>query len=503
MNNGTKGEQVSTPGQVEWRHRYEGSNGPVVTPRPRPSSVAAGAKVNDAYRLATEVMKAKASGHLRYWRGDYYHFRDGAFRRMSPHEIAAVINLAAEQVFTDAYRREREAWERGARKGKEPVKHSVTCTTTSDVSNVLRSLPEIRLDDDLCPPCWVDNVNGPNAAECVVVTNGIVDLSTGRRHDHNPSFFSLGMVSYPHDENAGCPDWDVITESLPDQETRETLDEWLGYCLTRDMSHEKFLLLVGHPRSGKGTILHVLQHLVGSQSYAAVNLNNFGGTFAAQKLVGKLVAVDGDVRLRSKKDEVAMITARLISIVGRDATDIDIKHKEAVTANLTCRFSFACNANAIPKIGDADGAVAARTLALMTGESRTGREDLGLKGRILTQLPGILNRAIAGLRRLRERGSFRQPASGQHIVDQLAGDPVRQFVRTCCDLEADARAPTADLYKSWCEWCRLNGRPPGTDATFGAAVLAIDGVTKSRPTVEGNRVWVYDGISIHARQDAV
>ena len=52
-------------------------------------------------------------------------------------------------------------------------------------------------------------------------------------------------------------------------------------------------------------------------------------------------------------------------------------------------------------------------------QSFAGREDLTLKARLAAELPRILNWAITGWKRLRARGHFVQPPSGQPLVDEL------------------------------------------------------------------------------------
>ena len=66
--------------------------------------------------------------------------------------------------------------------------------------------------------------------------------------------------------------------------------------------------------------------------------------------------------------------------------------------------------NELPRITDASGALASRFVLLTLRNSFLGREDLQLTDKLLTELPGILNAALKGLDRLRDRGNFRMPA---------------------------------------------------------------------------------------------
>jgi putative DNA primase/helicase len=60
---------------------------------------------------------------------------------------------------------------------------------------------------------------------------------------------------------------------------------------------------------------------------------------------------------------------------------------------------------------DASGALASRFIVITLQRSFYGKEDLGLTERLLGELPGIFNWAIAGWQQLQERGYFQQGGS--------------------------------------------------------------------------------------------
>lgn len=131
-------------------------------------------------------------------------------------------------------------------------------------------------------------------------------------------------------------------------------------------------------------------------------------------------------------------------------TDDDIEAAKAMLANP--------DSNELPDLSDASGALANRFIVLTMHESFLGREDLGLLDRLLVELPGILNWAIEGWRRLRDRGRFVMPASSADMVQQLAdlGAPVGAFVRDRCVVDAGCTIETYILYLSWCDWFHIN-----------------------------------------------
>ena len=89
--------------------------------------------------------------------------------------------------------------------------------------------------------------------------------------------------------------------------------------------------------------------------------------------------------------------------------------------------------------------------------------------KLLSELPSILNWALAGLDRLRARGYFVQPASARQAVDELEelASPMIAFRAARCIVGADERADCDSLYLDWVSWCREQGRSqPGSKAIF-------------------------------------
>jgi phage/plasmid-associated DNA primase len=183
----------------------------------------------------------------------------------------------------------------------------------------------------------------------------------------------------------------------------------------------------GPKRSGKGTIGHVLKALVGMNNVAAPSLGGLNGNFALQPLLDKPVALIGDARAGTQANMQAAVE-KLLGISGGDAITVDRKHKEPITIHLPTRFVI--TTNELPRLGDTSGAMASRFIVLTMTESFDGKEDHGLKDRLVAEAPGILRWALEGLDRLRERGRFVQPKSGLEDYRELAAlnNPMSEFV---------------------------------------------------------------------------
>jgi putative DNA primase/helicase len=377
--------------------------------------------------------------------------------------------------------------------------------TQAQISNTIDALiAVVNLDSRIDPPAWIVGTNDlPPAAELVPVGNGLLHLPSGDLYPPTPSYFGLAASEVDFDPDAPEPKhWLAFLHELfgDDIEAIETLQDWFGYALSVDTSQQKILLIVGPRRSGKGTIARVLTALLGRDSVTAPTLAGLQTNFGIAPLIGKPLAIISDARLGGKSDQ-AIIAERLLSISGEDAITIDRKHSTAWTGRLPTRFMVLTNE--LPRIADTSGALAGRFIILVLTHSFFGREDPSLAGRLLTEPSGIMNWALVGYRRLRQRSYFIQPASANEAVEQLEalGSPVKAYVREHCRVGPGHTVPIELIYQDWRMWCENNGRrEPGTKQSFGRDLkAAVPGLQTSQPRHGEDRVRVYEGISLKTR----
>ena len=278
-----------------------------------------------------------------------------------------------------------------------------------------------------------------------------------------------------------------------DIESLDLLQDWFGYSLVADTSQQKMLLIVGPRRSGKGTIARVLTQLVGTGNVCGPTTSSLAGSFGLQPLIGKSVAIVSDARFTG--DYIPIVAERLLCISGEDSLSVDRKYLGSVNMKLLVRFLFL--SNELPKLNDASGALAGRFLILRLTDSFFGREDRELTKKLLVELPGILNWAIGGWHRLRERGHFHMPQSVEDAVQDLENlaSPVRAFVQKACIVRAGCRVSLDDLYGEWRKWCTQDGRNlVGTKQSFGRNLAAaVPGVVRRRGT---DQQAFYEGIGL-------
>jgi putative DNA primase/helicase len=157
---------------------------------------------------------------------------------------------------------------------------------------------------------------------------------------------------------------------------------------------------------------------------------------------------------------------------------------------------------------EASGALVSRLLALKTTRTWLDKEDMGLAQRLLAELPGVLNWAIAGWQRVQRSGRFTQAGAGKErlrAMEELS-NPVGEFLRERCEIGPAYVVPTQELYRAWRWWCDAHGLKPTPAHVFGNELrTAVPTVEKSRlrTLAQGRAAWAYCGVRLrrwHALQ---
>lgn len=372
----------------------------------------------------------------------------------------------------------------------------------SKVDNILDALKAEVFQPATTPvPCVLNGAELPPVDELLACPNGVLHIPAGNVLPATPNLFTFNAIDFDYRIDAPKPTvWLSFLDQLwgDDPESIMCFQEILGYLLLPDTRFQKIFMLVGPPRSGKGTLAHVTTAVVGENNVCSPTLASFGSNFGLSAFIGKSLAIVPDARLSGKNDQSA-IAERLLSISGEDSLLIDRKNKELVTMRLATRIMILTNET--PMLADSSGALASRFIVLATTTSFLGREDLLLKSKLQPELSGILLWALEGRERLYERGHFFQPASGKETMRELESlaSPISVFVDECCMLGEMYTVPVPTLFEAWRNWCDANGRHPGSSTSFGRQLRSYAmRVTVDQRGTGASRWREYRGIMLSA-----
>jgi putative DNA primase/helicase len=326
--------------------------------------------------------------------------------------------------------------------------------------------------------------------------NGRLDIATGTLHRHSDEWLILNSLPFAYEPDLPEPQtWLGFLETLwPNDDGIEggaicALQEMIGYIVSGRTNLQKIFLLIGPPRSGKGTIASVIENLVGHQSYVGVPFAQLGQEFGMAVLIGKSVMVVPDARPAAAAN-LGMLTERLLSISGEDTVSVRRKYRDDWTGSLSTRIIVLTNE--VPRLHDMSGAVATRFVPIRMTESFLGREDVDLKKKLRAELPQILNWAIRGARRLHERGAFVIPQDAEALIEEVreAAAPHVAFLRERVLLDPDAILTKQQLYLGFRRWCEENGHHACAENIFASRIrMTVPSLREVKPHGQ-SRCWV-------------
>jgi putative DNA primase/helicase len=296
--------------------------------------------------------------------------------------------------------------------------------------------------------------------EVVPLKNGLFHLVTREFIAHTPEFFNGSVLDFEYDREAKAPRFEEFLKELwpEDEKGREMALRVIGLCMTFITKYQKMFMLIGPPRSGKGTIARLIKALVGSEAYKGTSVSVLGDTFGMAELINARVAVLPDIRLSSAgwgRADAAM--ERMLAISGEDVMSVNRKNQKYW--NGTLRVKFILMSNHLPAFEDDSGAFASRFILFELVQSWLGKEDVELDEKLRKERSGIFNLAVGALARLRADGVLRTPPSGEELAKNFTAltQAIKGFIEDECILGPNEDAVGEALLERYIEWAKQKG----------------------------------------------
>lgn len=319
---------------------------------------------------------------------------------------------------------------------------------------------------------------------------GEFDPVTGTMHDHKKENYSTLRFNYPHHHSAKCDLWlKTLNEIFEGQQERvDILQEFFGYCLTRDTRKEKALLLLGESRTGKSTILEMLSGMICKNNCAFVPLTHISNQQYSPLLMNKLINIDTDAS--SKADDYER---EFRIITSGEPLTCNQKFVETFEFNPYCKLAMA--ANQFPRITDHSSAFYNRLILLPCDRVfKMDEQNNKLKDELKSELPGVFNWAVEGLQRLNKRGQFEQKKFMSKAIQDLRqeSNPTETFFEEFIEVFVadDSYLDKGELYGKYKLWCQANQYYTLNSARFAQAInTKYYEHTPKDTQKDGRRVW--------------
>lgn len=310
-----------------------------------------------------------------------------------------------------------------------------------------------------------------------------------------------------------APNWINYMSAIGkgEDDVPRVVQQYLGYIISPDCDYEQFMMFVGLPGVGKGTIVEVATGLVGRDATAASSLNKISGPFGIAPLVGKNLYVFDEFGAGHSTDLVEA-TRCFLSIVGNAPQPVNLKNRDEM-ANVRLHGKAICTCNRLPKFADPSDAFGRRILIVPIPKT-SRRADPGFKKKLVAELPGIMVWAIFGLLDLWKAGGFVQPAAGMPLRTMFRrySSRVAAFVEDCAVLDGSdfereesigsLSVKASVIYDLFVRWSESKGMKPLMMEDFAVDLTSMmEGFREDTMTVGMDQFCVWHGVRPRLRID--
>lgn len=306
------------------------------------------------------------------------------------------------------------------------------------------------------------------------VANGVIDLTTGSVRPRRREDFITKQSPVVFDVTASCPIWLRFLARIfqHDQRLIDYMQQVVGYCLTGLTIEQAFFLLWGSGSNGKSTLLKVLLKLFGDYG-----LHVSADTFLSRTQDGRatpdLARLQGArLAVASESDDGCRLAEGTIKqMTGGDRIAARRLYQDFIEFEPTHKILFGTNHK--PRVRDNSHAMW-RRMKLIPFEVQIAdsEQDLQLPDKLLSELPGILNWALAGCLAWQQAGRLQTPhpvviATASYRSEQ---DLLDDFLSERCLCGTSETVKFSDLRADYADWSKEVSERPLSSKAFAAAL---------------------------------
>jgi putative DNA primase/helicase len=336
-----------------------------------------------------------------------------------------------------------------------PVKNQKTASLLGQVITLLKA--KLAVKDDLLsylanPPSVINCSNG----ELWIAEDGSVEL-----RPHRPESYLRHCLHVAYDPDASCPEYDRALREIfgcadNPKAMRRHWNEFVGYVIQPRRNIASIVILLGDGDNGKTVLIRTVIRLLGDQLVHAQRVEDLDkNRFVMGSLFGKYLFVDDDVKAGARLPDGMLKTIS-------EAKEVSAELKYLPSFNFVVRTVPVLLCNNIPSLADLSRGMQRRLMVIPFDRRFTDEDrDPELFERIWAkELPGVLNRALAGYQRLVKRGAkFKRPAAVKAATKRWLqqANPLPAFIESNCIEKADGRCLMQDFYVAYANWTQAMG----------------------------------------------
>lgn len=283
--------------------------------------------------------------------------------------------------------------------------------------------------------------------------NGLFSVDEKKLTKHTMGIISTNMLPYAYNAKATAPVFlQVLEEATEGCELKKMIiQEFAGYCLSRDTRLEKALFLIGAAGSGKSTIIEGIITMLGEENISSATMDKVCQPRYTGLFINKIANIASEI-----PKDISGYEESLKAIISGEKVTVDTKYLPSYDARPYCKFIFA--GNDLPCISDSSDGIFRRMLLIYLNNAvDKERIDVDLKEKIRKEGAGIFNWALEGYHRLKKNKKFTYSKQMDYDLDivKLQNNTVYYFISENYDINLDRSKciPVDDLYQHFKDFC--------------------------------------------------
>lgn len=325
----------------------------------------------------------------------------------------------------------------------------------------------------------------------VNVRNGLLDIRDMSFKEHTPSYLSTVQLNVEYNPQVDCPQFKKFLNEVLDCKLIPLVQEIVGYLLTTNTASQKAFVFWGPARTGKSTLLWVVEYLLlGKKNVSNIPWQEIGDKFKTAELLGKLANVFSDLPSKSIDD-----TGIFKVVTGEDYLMAEKKNKNPFKFKPFARLVFSCNELPRNYVDRTEGFYRRLIIVPFNRQIEKSKIDKSLKYKFQREKEGILNWALEGLKRLYENNfefSENELTDGVKKEYKRENNNVISFVEECCELDGLFSCSRIEIYESYKEFCVEAGLKALSQIKFNKELEGNFNITRSR----SGKLRLWNGVRI-------
>jgi len=265
-------------------------------------------------------------------------------------------------------------------------------------------------------------------------------------------------------------------EDKTDKDLVKLVQEMFGYYLISGLEAQKTFFLVGDGANGKSVMTRVLESIIGREYVSAMTIQTLTtNQFAASNLIGKRV------NICNEEESKYLQSSTFKSLITGETMQVERKFEKQFSFTPTTKYLFA--SNRMPNFEGLNHGLRRRIIIIPFNKIFEEHEqNKNLNEELLNEMPGIINWAMDGAKRLKENNyKFTQTKATDETkmeFEESISSSV-MFFRENFTPDDNGFLTNKEIYREYKDWCYENGKKQTASNKFHKDVTKNIKVKKS------------------------